>query len=67
MISLVMTLQAETGYSLDIRFDSQFAIEDHYEEGCSYDWVKVFCVAFYDLSWCVLERFEDRKICQISR
>jgi len=42
MTELVMlTLQAETGYSLEIRFDSQFAIEDHYEEGCAYDWVKV--------------------------
>ena len=34
-------VQANPGLRIDIRFDQQFGIEEHYEEKCVYDWIEV--------------------------
>ena len=35
---------------MDVRFDEMFEIEDHYEEGCVYDWLQVgkHCMGMQD-------------------
>ena len=39
--SLKLSLQAGVGMRMDARFDERFEIEEHFEEGCVYDWLQV--------------------------
>ena len=43
IFGFIMTccVQAHPGLRIDIRFDQQFGIEEHYEEKCVYDWIEV--------------------------
>ena len=38
---MICFLQAPAGMRVDIHFDQQFGIEEHFEEKCVYDWIEV--------------------------
>uniref|UniRef100_H2YNK9 Granzyme M n=1 Tax=Ciona savignyi TaxID=51511 RepID=H2YNK9_CIOSA len=46
--SCTRTIQSQPGRTLEIRFDPQFSIEDHFEYGCVYDWVEVCVFNIYE-------------------
>ncbi|XP_076806561.1 mannan-binding lectin serine protease 2-like [Clavelina lepadiformis] len=35
------TIQATPGNAVEVRFEQEFNIEEHYEEGCAYDWLTI--------------------------